>query len=186
MKPIVRSSEKFQVRILRPIEWEQLREKMDIDTKKICTSLLVTGMRYAELERFRENPNWLEGQFIYLPRGSMLKVKAKQKERNIRLSDMGRTIISDLFTAPHPLPSLPALDMKLRRLSLRILEGTPANNKTFRKTWESWLVYYYPDKSLQIAMSQGHTTITQYEHYLDMPFTEDDRKEMRKWVEGWI
>jgi hypothetical protein len=79
---------------------------MDIDTKKICTSLLVTGMRYAELERFRENSHWLEGQFIHLPRGSMLKVKAKRKERIIRLSDMGRTIISDLFTAPHPLPSL--------------------------------------------------------------------------------
>ncbi len=31
----------------------------------------------------------------------------------------------------------PALDMKLRRLSKRILEGNPINNKTFRKTWES-------------------------------------------------
>ncbi|WP_298275882.1 hypothetical protein [Ferroplasma sp.] len=57
-----------------------MQEKTGIGTKKICTSLLVTGMRYSELERFRENQNWLEGQFIYLPRGSMLKVKAKQKE----------------------------------------------------------------------------------------------------------
>ena len=57
MKPIVRSSEKFQVRILRSAEWGQLREKMGIDTKKLCTSLLVTGMRYAEPGRFRENWN---------------------------------------------------------------------------------------------------------------------------------
>ena len=70
----------------------------------------------------------------------------------------------------HPLPDLPALDMKLRRLSKRILEGVAINNKSFRKTWESWLVFYYPDKALQIALSQGHTTTTQYEHYLNIPF----------------
>ena len=90
----------------------------------------------------------------------------------------------DLFQSSYPLPELPALDMKLRRLSKRILEGAPVNNKTFRETYESWLVFYYPDKSLQIALSQGHTTTTQYEHYLNMPFEEEDRKEIRKWVEG--
>lgn len=186
MRPIVRSSNKFQVRILRPSEWETIRGSLDIDMKRICTSLLVTGMRYAELQRFRENPDWLEGSFIYLPKGSTLKVKAKQKERAIRLSDMGRTIIGDLFQTPYPLPELPAFDMKLRRWSKRILEGAPVNNKTFRKTWESWLVFYYPDKALQIALSQGHTSATQYEHYLNMPFAEEDRKDMRKWVEGWV
>ena len=186
LRAIVRSSEKFEVRILRPSEWETLRDNLDINMKRICTSLLVTGMRYAELQRFRENPDWLDGRFVHLPRGSMMKVKAKQKERVIRLSDIGKTLISDLFQAPHPLPELPACDMKLRRLSKRTLEGPPVNNKTFRKTWESWLVFYYPDKSLQIALSQGHTTVTQYEHYINIPFEEYDRKEMRKWVEGWV
>ena len=186
LRAIVRSSEKFEVRILRPSEWEILRDNLDINMKRICTSLLVTGMRYAELQRFRENPDWLDRRFVYLPRGSMMKVKAKQKERAIRLSDIGKTLISDLFQVPHPLPELPAFDMKLRRLSKRILEGAPVNNKTFRKTWESWLVFYYPDKSLQIALSQGHTTVTQYEHYVNIPFEEYDRKEMRKWIEGWF
>jgi len=97
LRAIVRSSEKFEVRILRPSECETLRDAMDINTKRICTSLLVTGMRYAELQRYRENPDWLDVKFIYLPRGSMLKVKAKQKERAIRLSDMGKTLIGDLF-----------------------------------------------------------------------------------------
>ena len=186
MRAIVRSSDKFEVRILRPSEWEILRDNLDINMKRICTSPMVTGMRYAELQRFRENPDWLDGRFIYLPRGSMMKVKAKQEERAIRLSDIGKTFISDLFPAPHPLPELPAFDTKLRRLSKRIIEGPPVNNKTFRKTWESWLVFYYPDKVLQIALNQGHTTVTQYEHYVNIPFEEYDRKEMRKWVEGWI
>ena len=185
LRSIVGSSEKFQVRTLRPGEFEIIRDSMDPVTRRISTSLLLTGMRYAELQRFRENPDWLDGKFIYLPRGSMLKVKAKQGERSIRLSDMGKTIIGDLFQVTHPLPELPAFDMKLRRLSGRILDGTPVNNKTFKKTWESWLVFYYPDMALQIALSQGHTTTTQYEHYLNIPFEDDDRREMRKWVEGW-
>ncbi len=107
---------------------------MDVDTRKICTALLLTGMRYAELCRLRENPDWLEGKFVHLPRGAMLKVKAKQRERAIRLSDMGKTLVPDLFQASHPLPELPAFDMKLRRISKRILEGAPVNNKTFKKT----------------------------------------------------
>jgi len=53
---------------------------------------------------------------------------------------MGKTLLPDLLQVPHPLPELPALDMKLRRISKRILEGTPINNKSFRKTWESWLL----------------------------------------------
>ena len=159
---------------------------MDPNTRRICTSLLLMGMRYAELQRLRENPEWLDGKFIYLPRGSMLKVKAKQRERAIRLSDMGKTLLPDLFQVPYPLPELLTLDMRLRRLSIRILDGNPVNSKSFRKTRESWIVFYYQGKALEIALNQGRTTTTQYEHYLNIPFEDEDRKEMRKWVEGWI
>ena len=91
----MRSSEKFEVRILRLVEFEKLRDAMDPDTKRICASLLLTGMRYAELQRLRENPDWLDGKFVHLPCGSMLKVKAKQRERAIRLSDLGKTLVPD-------------------------------------------------------------------------------------------
>ena len=100
----MRSSEKFEVRILMPPEFEELRDAMGPDTRKICTALLLTGMRYAELCRFRENPDWLDGKFVHLPRGSMLKVKAKQRERAIRLSYMGKTLVPELFQASCPLP----------------------------------------------------------------------------------
>jgi len=65
LRAIVRSSEKFVVKILTPSEWEIIRDAIDMDTKRICTSLLATGMRYAELQRFRENPDWLKK--IHLP-----------------------------------------------------------------------------------------------------------------------
>ena len=66
------------MRILRPVEFETLRDAMDPNTRRICTSLLLTGMRYAELHRFRENPDWLDGKFIYLPKGSMLLLRYHQ------------------------------------------------------------------------------------------------------------
>jgi len=41
----VRSSKKFEVRSLRPVQFEKLRDAMDPDTKRIGASLLLTGMR---------------------------------------------------------------------------------------------------------------------------------------------
>ena len=168
------------MKILRPIEFEIIRNAIDPDTRRICASPHLTGMRYAELQRFKENPDWLDGKFVFLQKWSMLKVKAKQRQRAIRLSDMGKTLLPELFKIPHTLPDLPTLDIKSRRPSKRILEGTPINNKSFRKSWESWPVFHYLDKALQIALTQGHTITIQYEHNLNIPFEEDDRKEMRK------
>lgn len=93
-------------------------------------------MRYADLQRLRKNPNWLDGKFVDVRRKTKLKVKAKQREREIRLSDIGKTLLPDLFQVPHLSSDLPALDMKLRGLSRRILERNQINNKSFRNTRE--------------------------------------------------
>lgn len=183
--PIVRSSAKFEVKTFKTSKWEILRDARDMDTKRICTSLLVTGMKYAELQRLRENHDWLGGKFIYLSRGSMLKVNEKQRERALMLSDMGKTILRDLFQVPDPMPERPTFYMKLRRLSRRTPDDPSINNKTFGKTRESWLLFYFSDKTLQIALSQGHTITISHEHDPSIPFEEDDRKDMRKWAEGW-
>jgi integrase len=75
--------------------------------------------------------------------------------------------------------------MKIRRLSRRTVEGSPINNTTFRKTWESWLLFSYPDKAMEIALSQGHTELTQLRHYANLPFLDKDREEMNEFVVGW-
>ncbi len=53
LRAIVRSSGEFKVKIPRPSEWETPRGSLDIDMKRICASLLITGMSYAELQEFR-------------------------------------------------------------------------------------------------------------------------------------
>ena len=58
--------------------------------------------------------------------------------------------------------------------------------KTFRKTWESWLVSSYPERLAEITMSQGHTILTSMGHYLNMPFTPEDKQGIRPYVEGFF
>ena len=58
--------------------------------------------------------------------------------------------------------------------------------KSTRKSWESWLIFYYLNHIFDVTLSQGHTTTTSLQHYLNMPFTETDKIEMKNYVEGWI
>jgi hypothetical protein len=57
--------------------------------------------------------------------------------------------------------------------------------KTTRKTWESWLVWYYPEKFATIFGSQGHNELTALRHYVNLPFNTRDKEEMKSFVEGW-
>jgi hypothetical protein len=47
-------------------------------------------------------------------------------------------------------------------------------------------MFYYPNHIANITLSQGHTQITSLQHYVNMPFNEYDKLEMRKYVDGWI
>ncbi len=57
--------------------------------------------------------------------------------------------------------------------------------KTLRKSWESWLVVWYPERVLEVFLSQGHTQMTALSHYLGLLFTTADKEEMREYVSGW-
>ncbi|MCL4447054.1 MAG: site-specific integrase [Candidatus Thermoplasmatota archaeon] len=171
-----------EILILRPSEFKQIYAACDRRHQVILSSLLFTGMRYQELIRFREHPEWFDKkQFIKLPPGSgQKKVKRSAPERWIRLSYRGREAVQSLFD--YQLPSNNSINQYLaynfdiKNFSL----------KSLRKTYESWLVFYYPEHQLQVSMSQGHTIITQIRHYLNLPFTEQDKLEMKEFVEGWV
>jgi len=38
---------------------------------------------------------------------------------------------------------------------------------------------------MEVAQSQGHTTMTSLQHYMNSPFTEEDKLTMKNYVEGW-
>ena len=87
--------------ILNAQEYVKLRSKMNPQHQLIFDGMLFTGMRITEFWRFIENPQWYHSdrQFIDLPRGSILKVKAKQKDRTVLLSNIGNRAIGDLVAA---------------------------------------------------------------------------------------
>jgi hypothetical protein len=181
MKPIIKSG----TRILRPSEYEILRNSLKSKYQDKLDGLLLTGMRYVEAKRFLEHPEWYDGTFIHLPEFAQKKAKRKQLERWIRLSDLGRMIIPRFLKCK--LPSRTAWNQNMRRWGKNAGIGDEGMcAKTTRKTYESWLCFYFPEQIHKVFGSQGHDDITSLQHYLSMPFVDEDKKLMRKWVEGWI
>jgi len=172
---------KSGVRILRPSEFKMLKGSITNREKQILVdALLLTGLRYEEAVRLRHNPDWFDGNFINLPEWAQQKAKRKQRERWVRLSIPGKYVMREFFAIR--MPSRVAFD-KWIRYNFPLIEGLSA--KTFRKTWESWLLFSFPDKAMEIALSQGHTELTQLRHYANLPFLDKDREEMKEFVVGW-
>jgi hypothetical protein len=180
--PIVKS----RVRILRPDEYELLREgAKTLDNRTRLDALLLTGVRYVEGQRLQSHPSWLDQKFVHLPEWAQRKVKRRQKERWIRLSSRGVTLLPHFFEK-NPLPDWKTWGEDLERWAKRAgLNPVGLGPKTSRKTWESWLVSCYPERVLEVFLSQGHTETTALQHYLNLPFTNSDKPQMQEWVSGW-
>ena len=179
---------KVGVRVLRPKEFKALLSGCPKpEYRTMLQAMLYTGMRYIEMQRFKKYPSWFDGEFIHLPRMADRKVKRTQRERWVRLNQVGKTIIEYFINLKKPLPTYQSWSMNLKCWAKRSGLNTPGlSAKCTRKTWESWLVYYYPQHLPHILLSQGHNSLTSIQHYMNIPFTETDRIEMRNYVEGWI
>lgn len=188
-------TEKYLTRILRPSEFEALllgaEEITRSENQKLINSLrlrvaLVTGMRYSELREFAKHPEWYnrKDNYILIPREK--KHGRGVKRRYVRLPDIAREIIPTFLSLKCGFPAQAPFITALKRWAeAGGIKPDYITTKTFRKTWESWLVVSYPDKKEEIALSQGHKKTTMLEHYLNIPFTEEDKQKMRYWVRGW-
>ena len=181
-------------RILRPAEYLILRNQLNEDQQLILDSLLLTGMRYEELLRFHDNPDWLDDSSIHLPAEAVLKGRAikdpDERQRWVRLSIRGKAVLAHLHRVD--MPGRVAFYQMLKRKGLKAIEASPRFNpskipaKSMRKTYTSWLRAYYPHMSDHIFLFMGHSSRTELRHYLGIPFTDRDKQEMKEWVEGWI
>lgn len=184
MNPIIITG----VRVLRPSE---CKDVIAVIPKRyhstMFKALLYSGGRYVEMQRLQRHPEWFDGNFVLLPEMAMRKAKRKQKERWIRLNPLGREIVSNFLELDRKLPTWNTWDRNLTRWAIKAgLDPDNFSVKTTRKTWESWLVFYYPERLTEILLSQGHNIVTSIRHYLGLPFTEQDKQEMKEFVEGWI
>ncbi len=175
-------------RIFRPREWElMLKGCPKVDYKTLLEALLYTGMRYIEMQRFQASPDWFDGDFIHLPKEASLKPKRTQPERWVRLNNQGKMAIRHLLGIKTMLPSYQSWNDNLKCWAKRSgLDSKGLSVKSTRKTWESWLMFFFPQQMPLIVQSQGHTMLISVQHYLNMPFTEVDRIEIKNFVEGWV
>jgi hypothetical protein len=182
--PIIRK----KTRILRPGEFEALKRACPkIDYRIMLQALLYSGTRYIEMQRLYDHPQWFDYEFIHLSESAQKKEKRKQLERDIRLNQPGRMMIEQFLNLRYGLPSIQAWNQNLKRWAKYAeLDPIHLSAKTTRKTYESWLCFFYPTRTLDVALSQGHNDMTQFKHYLNMPFNEVDKIEMKKYVEGWV
>ncbi len=190
LRPIIKNG----IRILRPKEYDSLLEAIyrkngKYHYREIINALLYTGMRYVELQRFMEHKDWFDKRTrsIYLPPEASRKKKRTLRERYVYLSTQGLIHVENFILYVDRLPGRETLDNTLRLWGRKSeLGDNGISVKTFRKTWESWLVVSYPTAFPLIAMSQGHTLITAMEHYLNLPFTKEDVEEIKLRTAGWL
>jgi len=146
---------------------------------------LITGMRYKELRLLHKHPEWYKQKenFILVEE---TKPGRKARRRYIRLPDIGREIMFTFFSLKLKFPSHQTWEENLQRWAERAgISPAYLSTRTTRKTWESWLTYVFRDLRDMIVLNQGHTSETSLEHYLNIPFTEEDIIKMRYWVQGW-
>ena len=189
-RPILKEGKKWKVRVLRPSEYLLLRASCDqVD---LLDGALYTGMRYVELQRLQKNVAWYEPgapgsptAFVYLPQAAILKAKRRQLNRWVKLNAPGKTAVEKLL-GTRELPTWETWTTWIRKWAVDAgISPEGLGPKTTRKTWESWLAFYFgQNRLLEIVQSQGHTAGTSLHHYLSMPFLPGDRLEMKKFVQG--
>jgi len=196
------------IRILTPREYEALLQQITKPSLvKLVKVLLLTGMRYEEVLRLKANPEPFSeaDRSVWVRSG---KMQAKSPERYVPLTEAGAQAVKEFLAderTTYPSTSVmsinlsswadkaglvPILDCQLRGLSKANAGKTRRNLtgmsvKTFRRTWENWLLTLYPDRVMDIMKSQGHDVATSSEHYCGAVFSAEDVEKIREYVAGW-
>ena len=174
-------------RILKPNEVTKLiRAIPKVIYVDMFEALLYSGCRYVEMKRLYKHPKWFRDKFIHLTKEGSRKKKATISERYVHLNQAGIGAIRHFLDGDKNLPTYKSWRDDLKRWT-KMADVNPdrLSPKTTRKTWESWLVWYYPEKIATIFGSQGHTELTALRHYVNLPFTQEDKVDMKRYVEGW-
>jgi hypothetical protein len=133
----------------------------------------ITGLRYVELQRLHDHPEWYNKSRnqIILPKEAQKKVKQKLVKRTIDKlpSTFGYMFI--LFLADKRPPERTSWNLDLVRYSAKAGVSPKVNLKTARKTIEGWMLKAGVPE-IEIYSRQGHDPITSLRHYQSFSFTD--------------
>jgi len=194
-EPILKQS----TRILYPSEYRAIRRHLNFKDQLILDGLLYSGMRGVEFWRFIENPDWYKPSrlAIDLPKGSVLKKKAKQAERTVLLSNTGVQAVETLLAYRRqkpddlrPVSRQSWSETLLRAAGKAVVEGKLVSlegiaPKMTRKTWSSWLLASHSHREGSISLSMGHDIRTMLRHYAGLGWPPETRQEIWQYTAGW-
>ncbi len=152
-------------------------------------SLLLTAGRITELKEMEINKQWFDfdGKNIHIKEHKVKRLERGVKDRYIHLSIKGVEVIRNFLNNKYYIPSYQAIEGNLKRWATKAnIDTYVLSAKVIRKTYESWIIFSMPDKTITILQSTGRTQEVAIEHYLNMPFTEKEQIEMKEYIEGWI
>lgn len=147
---------------------------------------VITGMRYVELQRLHDNPEWyskIRNQII-LPPEAQRKEKQKLTKRTIYpLPTTFKYLFKAFLEAPRP-PDRTSWYRDLSRWSKKADIEPYVNPKTPRKTIESWMLKAgIPE--IEIYSRQGHDPVTSLKHYQSLSFTDYEMRDIKKRLMEW-
>ncbi|AKB61383.1 tyrosine-type recombinase/integrase [Methanosarcina mazei] len=146
----------------------------------------ITGMRYVEIQRLYDNPQWYikERNQIVLTKDAQKKVKQKLVKRTVDKLPYVFTYIFEKFLAgPRP-PDRTSWNRDLARWSKKAGIEPKVGPKTPRKTVESWMLKAgIPE--IEIYSRQGHDPITSLRHYQSLSFTDYEQRDINKRLAEW-
>lgn len=179
---------KGEIRILTPTEYHQLRDAIPKpDYKTILDVLIITGMRYVEVQRLYENHHWYNEKrnHIHLPIDAQRKVKRRQLERTIHpLPSMFNYTMDAFFHGKKP-PVESSWNRDLQRWAkIAGLNPYGISAKMTRKTLESWCVAAGMLESA-VCLRQGHDSLTSMRHYQNLAFSEKELSEIKTQLVKW-
>lgn len=178
-----------KVRILSPQDYDIFVANIDkVFHKTIFEVAMWTGMRYIELQRLHDHPEWYQParKTIHLPEEAVHKSKRKQIERNIHpIPPQIEGVLPYFFNGKRP-PTNKVFNENLKRWAAKAgFDPKGFSAKTTRKTIESWMVVAGIPVNV-VCLRQGHDELTSMRHYQGLNFTDVEKAEIKKRLAGWI
>lgn len=182
-----------QYRILAPSGYKALLQTIPrIDKRFLVECMMNTGMRYEELRRFGENPRWFrpKERTIVLPASSTKTRRGRTVHLTPQFSEKLEIYLSadyrDYTGFRLKFPGRANMNKDLSRWAILAEIPYVPVPKTFRKTWETWLIFAGYD-SLKVAVSQGHTQTVQIAHYQNLIGSlKNEVDAVKELTRGWM
>ncbi|MCC4767614.1 site-specific integrase [Methanosarcina sp. DH1] len=176
------------IRIFVPVEHDKFKAGIPKKRHKTLFELsTITGMRYAEIQRLYDHPEWYSESRnqIRLNEDAQKKVKRKAKERTIDLLPSTFPYILDqFFNWPAP-PDIDTWNQDLKRWAVKTdFNPFGISAKTTRKSIESWMLSSGVPP-FKVYQRQGHDPQTSLYHYQGLSFTDIEMHQIKKRLMEW-